>query len=121
MASREARPSTPFFSLGRQNLSATVGNGNSTSDTGFCNTIAIGEESGQSRAARRNGFRVIWIPPEWTKDENQFVVCDCGWRPDLGVHYSCGGFRKIASIDFDTDADAAAALATVMFYLERSI
>jgi hypothetical protein len=32
------------------------------------------------------------------------------------VHYSCGRFRKIASIDFDTDADAAAALATVVFY-----
>jgi hypothetical protein len=69
-----------------------------------------------------SGFRVMRIPPEWTtKDENPFVVCDCGWRADLGVHYSCGGFRKIASIDFDTDADAAAALATVMFYLERSI
>jgi hypothetical protein len=65
-----------------------------------------------------SGFRVMWIPPELT-NENQFVVCDCGWRPDLGVHYSRGGFRKIASIDFDTDADAAKALATVMFYWTR--
>jgi hypothetical protein len=32
-----------------------------------------------------NGFRVMWIPPEFTKREkNPFKVCDCGWRPDRG-------------------------------------
>jgi hypothetical protein len=27
------------------------------------------------------GFRVFWAEP------NDWVVCDCGWRPELGVHY----------------------------------
>jgi hypothetical protein len=31
-----------------------------------------------------NGFRVMWIPPEFTKrDKNPFKICNCGWRPDL--------------------------------------
>jgi hypothetical protein len=28
------------------------------------------------------GFRA-W----WTKPGREFVICACGWRPDLGVHY----------------------------------
>jgi hypothetical protein len=36
-----------------------------------------------------NGFRVMWIPPEFTKREkNPFKICNCGWRSDLGNHYS---------------------------------
>jgi hypothetical protein len=32
---------------------------------------------------RRNlGFRA-W----WTKPGEEFVLCDCGWRHDLGEHY----------------------------------
>src|SRR5262249_27070072 len=50
------------------------------------------------------GFGGMCSPPGWAKEANRFGVCDCGWRPDLGVHSSCGGFRKISSIDFDTDA-----------------
>jgi hypothetical protein len=23
----------------------------------------------------------------WTKPGEEFVSCDCGWRPDLGEHY----------------------------------
>jgi hypothetical protein len=23
----------------------------------------------------------------WTKPATEFVLCDCGWRPDLGKHY----------------------------------
>jgi hypothetical protein len=23
----------------------------------------------------------------WTKPGTEFVLCDCGWRPDLGKHY----------------------------------
>lgn len=30
-----------------------------------------------------NGFRVMWIPPEW-----KWRACKCGWRPDLGTHRS---------------------------------
>jgi hypothetical protein len=28
------------------------------------------------------GFRAWWAKPG-----NEFVPCDCGWRPDLGEHY----------------------------------
>lgn len=46
-----------------------------------------------------NGFRIMWIPPEYTKrKENPFRVCKCGWRPDLGTHYSAGRPRKIATL-----------------------
>jgi hypothetical protein len=30
------------------------------------------------------GFRVFWLEP---KTHRHWVVCDCGWRPDLGTHY----------------------------------
>ena len=30
------------------------------------------------------GFHRFWIPP----DEEGWSVCSCGWRPDLGPHYS---------------------------------
>jgi hypothetical protein len=33
-----------------------------------------------------NGFRRFWIPPEWV-DKGKWKACDCGWRPDLGIHY----------------------------------
>jgi hypothetical protein len=47
----------------------------------------------------RNGFRVMWIPPELTsRKEHPFRVCICGWRPDLGTHYSCGRPRRIIDI-----------------------
>jgi hypothetical protein len=36
-----------------------------------------------------NGFRVMWIPPEWRdRKNNPWRVCKCGWRPDRGKHYS---------------------------------
>ena len=35
-----------------------------------------------------NGFRAMWIPPEYTKRKPPFEVCNCGWRPDLGKHYA---------------------------------
>jgi len=33
------------------------------------------------------GFRVMWIPPEYLTSHG-FKVCDCGWRPEKGNHYS---------------------------------
>jgi hypothetical protein len=30
------------------------------------------------------GFRRFWVPP----DQGNWKLCDCGWRPDLGPHYS---------------------------------
>jgi hypothetical protein len=43
-----------------------------------------------------NGFRVMWIPPERTAlKERPWRVCKCGWRPDLGTHYSAARTRKI--------------------------
>ena len=33
-----------------------------------------------------NGFRRFWIPPEYVV-EGKWVECDCGWCPDLGIHY----------------------------------
>ena len=24
----------------------------------------------------------------------QYVVCDCGWRPELGIHYRVSGTRE---------------------------
>ena len=30
-----------------------------------------------------NGFRRFWVPPD-----PKWKLCDCGWRPDLGPHYS---------------------------------
>jgi hypothetical protein len=30
-----------------------------------------------------NGFRAWWVPA----DDPSLVVCECGWRPDLGVHF----------------------------------
>ena len=32
-----------------------------------------------------NGFRRFWVPPE---KKDGWRLCDCGWRPDLGSHYS---------------------------------
>jgi hypothetical protein len=64
-----------------------------------------------------NGFRVMWIPPAWSNEK--FKVCNCGWRPDLGVHYSAGRHRKISSIDFENDADAAEALEGVKFWQQQ--
>jgi hypothetical protein len=29
------------------------------------------------------GFRRFWVPPD-----PKWKLCDCGWRPDLGPHYS---------------------------------
>ena len=31
-----------------------------------------------------NGFRRFWVPP----DQGNWKLCNCGWRPDLGPHYS---------------------------------
>ena len=33
------------------------------------------------------GFRRFWISPEFQK-EHDWPICNCGWRPDLGPHYS---------------------------------
>ena len=33
----------------------------------------------------QNGFRRFWVPPE---KKDGWRLCDCGWRPDLGPHYS---------------------------------
>jgi hypothetical protein len=33
-----------------------------------------------------HGFRRFWIPQEYI-EEGKWVECDCGWRPDLGIHY----------------------------------
>ena len=30
------------------------------------------------------GFRRFWVPPPGLG----LHLCDCGWRPDLGLHYS---------------------------------
>ena len=30
-----------------------------------------------------NGFRRFWVPPG-----PKWKLCSCGWRPDLGPHYS---------------------------------
>ena len=29
------------------------------------------------------GFRRFWVPPD-----EKWKLCKCGWRPDLGPHYS---------------------------------
>jgi hypothetical protein len=38
-----------------------------------------------SAPQKRQGTRGLraW----WTKPAAEFVLCDCGWRPDLGPHY----------------------------------
>jgi hypothetical protein len=41
----------------------------------------------QGKSTRRtfqsaHGFRAWWAEPG-----AEFILCDCGWRPDLGVHY----------------------------------
>jgi hypothetical protein len=40
----------------------------------------------QPRSARTrqgtNGFRAFFAPPA-----ERYVVCDCGWRPELGKHH----------------------------------
>ena len=41
------------------------------------------KHGGAARHGTR-GFRVFWLEP---KTHRQWVVCDCGWRPDLGTHY----------------------------------
>jgi hypothetical protein len=42
-----------------------------------------------------NGFRRFWISPQLTRRKrNPFVVCPCGWRPDLGVHYAIKSHAK---------------------------
>ena len=33
------------------------------------------------------GFRRFWVSPEKMK-EHDWPLCECGWRPDLGPHYS---------------------------------
>ena len=33
------------------------------------------------------GFRRFWVSPEKMK-ELDWPLCKCGWRPDLGPHYS---------------------------------
>jgi hypothetical protein len=39
--------------------------------------------TGTAGKLRRNlGFRAWWAKPA-----TEFVPCDCGWRPDLGVRY----------------------------------
>jgi hypothetical protein len=30
-----------------------------------------------------NGFRRFWVQPD-----PKWKLCECGWRPDLGPHYS---------------------------------
>jgi hypothetical protein len=40
----------------------------------------IGIVAGSYKGAR--GFRAWWTTPC-----RKFVLCDCGWRPDLGTHY----------------------------------
>jgi hypothetical protein len=37
-----------------------------------------------------NGFRRFWISPEKKKEmeKNGLRLCNCGWRPELGPHYS---------------------------------
>jgi hypothetical protein len=30
-----------------------------------------------------DGFRAFWVEPDATKK-----VCDCGWAPHLGIHYT---------------------------------
>ena len=36
-----------------------------------------------------NGFRRFWISPLKQKQRNSgWKLCNCGWRPDLGPHYS---------------------------------
>jgi hypothetical protein len=30
------------------------------------------------------GFRAFYVPP----NPEKWVVCPCGWRPHLGVHYA---------------------------------
>ena len=34
-----------------------------------------------------NGFRRFWLSPEKQKQDG-WKSCQCGWRPDLGSHYS---------------------------------
>ena len=34
-----------------------------------------------------NGFRRFWIDPN-NNELKHFRLCRCGWRPDLGPHYS---------------------------------
>jgi len=38
------------------------------------------------------GFRAYWARPG-----AEFVLCDCGWRPDLGEHY------VVAALDAEGD------------------
>jgi hypothetical protein len=33
------------------------------------------------------GFRRFWVSPEKMR-ELDWPLCSCGWRPDLGPHYS---------------------------------
>jgi hypothetical protein len=35
------------------------------------------------------GFRIFWIDPALiAADASKWAACDCGWRPELGVHYA---------------------------------
>ena len=35
------------------------------------------------------GFRIFWIDPVLiAADASKWAACDCGWRPELGVHYA---------------------------------
>ena len=40
-----------------------------------------------------NGFRVMWIPPEWRVEG--WRACNCGWRPDLGTHYAPAAYATL--------------------------
>jgi hypothetical protein len=46
----------------------------------FVKIIATDQAHGE------HGFRRFWIPPEWV-EQGEWVECDCGWHPDLGIHY----------------------------------
>jgi hypothetical protein len=37
-----------------------------------------------------NRFRVWWDDPD-----PRYVVCDCGWRPELGVHHALGAAHRL--------------------------
>jgi hypothetical protein len=36
-----------------------------------------------ARRINTRGFRIWFASP----DSNKYVVCDCGWAPELGPHY----------------------------------
>jgi hypothetical protein len=51
-----------------------------------CRVIAL---KARTRGEASRGFRA------WEDDPApQYVVCDCGWRPELGIHYRVAGTRE---------------------------